>query len=123
MHITVFTKPKAFISIIVALIFLIDANLILQLFDIDLNSGGTMVARILGGVYLSLGVSFWMINGPKDIDAKSAKLYAFSEMIAAIACLIATLDGVMNIGGWLLVVAYTLFSCCFVWVAKKVQAS
>ena len=123
MSITVFTKPKAVISIIVALIFLIDANLILQLFGIDLNSGGTMVARILGGVYLTLGISFWMINGPKDIDAKSAKFYAFSEMIAAVACLIATLDGAMNIGGWILVIAYAVFSCCFVWVARKVQVS
>lgn len=122
MSITVFTKTKAIITIIAALIFLIDANLILQLFSIDLNGGGVMVGRILGGVYLALGISFWLINTPADIDEKSAKLYAFSEIISSLVCLLATVEGVMNIGGWLLVVAYAFFASCFVWVAKEVKA-
>lgn len=123
MSITLFTKPKAVVSIVVALIFLFDANLILQLFGINLDDAAIMIARILGGVYLGLGIGFWLINGPQDIDEKSAKLYACSEMIAAIACLLATLNGSMNVGGWLLVVSYAFFSCCFIWVAKRVQPS
>lgn len=123
MSITIFTKPKAILSIIVALVFLLDANLILQLFSISLDGSGIMVARILGGVYLGLGISFYMIKTTTDISETSAKLYGFSEMIAAVACLIATLNGDMNIGGWILVVAYAFFSLCFIWVSKEVQAS
>lgn len=123
MSITVFTKPKAIISIIVALLFLVNANLILQLFGITLDGAGLMIARILGGVYLGLGTSFYLIKGTADISTTSAKLYSFSEMLAAVACLIATLNGDMNMAGWILVVAYAFFSLCFIWVAKVVQSN
>ena len=121
MLITQFTKPKAIITLMVALIFLLDANLILTLFGIELNAGGVMMARILGGVYLGLGIGFWMIAGPKDITPTSARLYALSEAIAAVACLIATLTGAMNVGGWLLVAAYAFFASGFLVVAKQLD--
>ena len=75
MSITVFTKPKSILSIVVALVFIFDANLIMQLFGMSLDDAGIMMTRILGGAYLGLGISFWFINGPDDIDKKSAYLY------------------------------------------------
>lgn len=121
MSITVFTKPKAILSIVVALLFLIDANLIMNLFGMELDGAGQMMARVLGGAYLGLGISFWFINGVEDIDKKSAYLYALSEMIASVACLMATINGEMNLAGWLFVVGYMLFSLCFVWVGSKAE--
>ena len=67
MSITIFTKPKAILSIVVALLFLIDANSVMHLFGMELDGSGQMMARILGGAYLGLGISFWFINGPDDI--------------------------------------------------------
>lgn len=123
MKVTTFTKPKAVISIVVAILFLIDANLILQIFAIHLDAAGIMVARILGGAYLGLGIGFWLIASPKDITPVSARLYGFSEAIAAVACLIATVNGVMNNAGWILVVAYGFFACCFLLVANAAKSA
>jgi len=121
MSITVFTKPKSILSIVVALVFIFDANLIMQLFGMSLDDAGIMMTRILGGAYLGLGISFWFINGPDDIDKKSAYLYGFSEGIASLACLAGTLNGAMNAAGWIIVVGYLAFSLCFFWVATKAQ--
>jgi hypothetical protein len=116
-----FTKPKAIVTLIFALIFLLDASLILSFMGIELSSGGVMFVRILGGVYLGAGIGFWLIAGPKDISAVSAYLYALGEAIAAVVCLTAIINGDMNSVGFVLVIGYALFACGFVWVAKAVR--
>ena len=121
MSITVFTKPKSILSIVVALVFIFDANLIMQLFGMSLDDAGIMMTRILGGAYLGLGISFWFINGPDDIDEKSAYLYGCSEGIASLACLAGTLNGALTAAGWTFVVGYFAFSLCFFWVAPKAK--
>lgn len=121
--ITRFTKPKAIVTLVVALIFLIDANLIMPLFGVELDDGGVMVGRILGGAYLGAGIGFWMISGPEDIPALTARLYALSEVLVAVACLVATVTGVMNAVGWLLVVAYAFFAGGFFRVASRVNTT
>jgi hypothetical protein len=120
MQITLFTKPKAIVTLLFAAIFLLDANLILTYFGIELNDGGILVARILGAVYLVLGIEFWMIADKKDISERSAILYSFAEIIAGVICLHAAVSGVMNGLGFLLAVAYALFAGGFYLVAKKV---
>ena len=49
MSVSTFTKPKGFLTIVVSTLFIIDPNLILQLFAVHLDGAGTMMTRILGG--------------------------------------------------------------------------
>jgi len=121
MSITLFTKPKAVVTIIFALIFLFNANILLSFMGIDLSDGGLMMVRILGGVYFATGISFWQIESSKDISVMSAYLYGLGEIIAAVICFEAILSGVMNNVGLVLAVGYLLFACGFIWVAKRVN--
>ena len=47
MSITVFTKPKSILSIVVALVFIFDANLIMQLFGMSLAGINFMLSLLI----------------------------------------------------------------------------
>jgi len=117
--ITVFTKPKGLLAITVGLIFVVDANLFFQFFGLHLGDGGVMVARILGGAYLGLGISIWTIESGKDIDRLSAYLYMLSDFVGAGAVTAAMAEDVMNAWGWALAGIFAMTALGFLWVASR----
>lgn len=119
MKVTRFTKPKGLITISAALILIIDPNIILQLLGAQLEVAGVMMTRILGGAYLVSGIGIWSINAPGDISTRDSWLYAFGEFIAAVSVFLAASIGALNMLGWVLVFAYVLFACGFVFVALQ----
>ena len=121
MQITTFTKPKAVLTVVTALVFIIDPNIIINLFGTQLEAAGVMMTRILGGAYLVSGVGIWSINGPSDISAGNAWLYALGESIAVASILMAmSVDG-LNLLGWALALAYVVFVAGFIFVALEVR--
>ena len=118
MRITQFTKPKAIVTLVSATVFLVDANLILPYLGVELDAGGIFIARILGAVYLALGIDIWMISGAGDFSSKTAHLYALAEILAAVICVLAVANNVLNAVGFVLAAAYALFAGGFYWVAR-----
>ncbi|MBU3071753.1 hypothetical protein KOI40_18150 [Aestuariicella sp. G3-2] len=121
MSVSIFFKPKSVITLLFAMFFIWDANLVLSLYGLELESGGQVIAQILGGVYLGAGIRFWLITTERDILSSSACLYALGEFIASGICFAAISEGILNNAGYILAVGYLLFGCGFLWVANKVN--
>ncbi len=83
-------------------------GLILNLFSVDLSPGGSFVARLLGSALIFVALLCWFARNAEDSEARQAIILAsfLESALGCVVALIATLSGVINVLGWLIVILY-----------------
>ena len=104
MKLSTFSAIWAFLYIGFGLGLLIIPEKFMSTYGVSLDSGGAMMARILGAALTAYALSFWM-NRESPISDKSWKNLLTVSVIYNILdipiVLMATLNGVMNSMGWM----------------------
>jgi hypothetical protein len=81
---------------------------ILDLYGVELGLGGSFVARLLGSALIFVALLCWFARDSEDTEARRAIVFAsfLESTLGFIIALIATLSGIINLLGWLIVVLY-----------------
>lgn len=111
---TLFTT-HAFISWAFGLALLLVPAALLAAYGITLNPGGTVIARLLGGAFVGLGVVAWFARGAAPSEALRAIILGIA-VITTLGCLVSihgVLSNASNALGWVTVVLYGFFAVGF----------
>ena len=102
----------AAISLIFGTGFLFAPNLILSIYDLELDALGIFLARILGAAMLALAFLTWSTRNLGPTDARNAivlSLFVF-ESLGFVLSLIAQIGGVLGPMGWSFVILFLIFA-------------
>ena len=79
---------------------------ILNLYGVKLSTGGSFVAQLFGSALIFVALLCWFARNSGDSDARRAIVFAsfLESILGCIIALIATMSGVTNFLGWLIVV-------------------
>jgi nitrate reductase gamma subunit len=122
MNITIFTKPKSILTITLAVLMLLQPNWVFMWFGMILEPAGQVLGRILGAMLLIIGFGLFTIRSNEDLSAKEAGSLAVTDAIAVLITAQATISGVMNPLGWMLVLLYASSGLGFWYCLTRVKA-
>ena len=111
---TLFTI-HALVTWLFGLAFLLVPVALLSAYGITVNPGGVVIARLLGGAFVGLGVVAWFARGALPSEALRAIILGIA-VTATLGCLVAihgVLSSASNALGWLSVVLYGFFAVGF----------
>jgi hypothetical protein len=88
---------------------------LLALYDVELNAGGFIFARLFAAALLSFGLLTWLIRNSQPSPERQAAAMALfvGDGIGFIVTLLAQLAGTVNTLGWSHVVIYLLLTIGF----------
>ena len=109
---------NAVFQLIFGLGFLFAPTILLGLFGTTTDTTGITVARVAGGVILSLAIISWL---GKDVEGSAQDAIGwggvfFAHLQAGVLTLLAILSGTFNALAWSAVVMDALFVIAFFWV-------
>jgi hypothetical protein len=111
---TLFTV-HAFVSWLFGLALLLVPAALVAGYGITVDPGGTLIARLLGGALVGLGVAAWFARGAAPSEALRA-LILCDAVVSVLGCLVSiqgVLSSVSNSLGWLNVVIFGFFAVGF----------
>jgi len=111
---TLFTA-HALVSWVFGIALLVIPVPLLAAYTITLNPGGSILAQLLGGALLGLGVVSWFARNATPSEALRAIILG-DAVISTLGCLVSiygVLSTVSGALGWLNVVLYGLFAVAF----------
>jgi hypothetical protein len=88
---------------------------LLALYGITLTPGTTLLARLVGAVYVGLGVLGWLAHAAAPSEARQAIVRArfLQEALGFLVSVYGVLSGASNAFGWSIVAIYGLFAAWF----------
>jgi hypothetical protein len=107
---------KAVIVVIFGIGFVLMPTTLMSFYGTTLNSGGTMMAQLLGASFIILGILLWLAkNAPSsEVTLRALVLAIFvGDTIGFVVALLAQLAGTANALGWSTVVIYLLLALGF----------
>lgn len=122
MSITLYTKPKSLLTLGLAVVLAVDPSLIFGFLGLPLGDGGMLLGRLLGLVYLGIGMSLWFIRDKQDLPTRDALVLFVVDLLATGAVVHAQLLGVMNPLGWALAAVFLCSGLGFAWCATRAPA-
>jgi hypothetical protein len=111
---TLFTI-HAFVSWLFGLALLVVPATLVAGYGITVDPGGTLLARLLGGALIGLGVAAWFARAAAPSEGLRAIILG-DAVISILGCLVSiqgTLSGVSNVLGWVNVVIFGFFAVGF----------
>lgn len=121
MSITIFTKLKCLLTVGVAALLLVDPSLIFRWVELPLGNDGMLLGRLLGAVYLAVGLGFWFIRRLEDLPRRDALLLIGSDLVCTGFIVHAVMAGEMNPLGWGLAAVYLSSALGFSWCASQAR--
>lgn len=119
MSITLYTKPKSVLTLGLGLLLAIDPTLIFRWVELTLGDGGMLLGRLLGVVYLGIGIGLWCIRNEQDLSRRDALVLSGVDVLAACIVVHTQCLGVMNPLGWGLAAIYLGSALGFAWCAAQ----
>jgi hypothetical protein len=81
-----------------------------SIFAIDFDADGAMTARFFGALLITVGLWFFRLR--ETVDRPTARImitaYVFGLVPGLVNAIVSTLNGTMNVLGWLVVLMYTV---------------
>jgi hypothetical protein len=97
-----FLTLKAILSITIGAGLIIVPSPLLSFFGVPLDASGSLAARLLGVDMMGIGLVCWVIKKSGTDEIADIILVLFiADTIGAIILIIAQLNGIMNILGWI----------------------
>lgn len=119
MNITLYTRPKSILTLGLALLLVVDPSLIFRWAQLSLGDGGLLLGRLLGLVYLGIGLDLWSIRANRDLTRRAAWTLASVDLAAVLVVSHHQLGGMMNALGWALAAIYLGSALGFTWCALQ----
>lgn len=109
---------NAFVCLVIGIPLLLFPSELATVFGLNLNPGGTLIARLFGGSILGNVLITWFCrNDTGSISLFAAVLYLFVyHGINFFVCLWATIAGIVGIIGLTVVVIYLFFTLSYGYV-------
>lgn len=117
---------KAAVCLVFGIPMLIVPGLLMSLFGVTLDAGGTLMARLYGAALLGNLMLTWFGRNVAASDARRAIAIHLSvyDAIGFVVAVLATLSGIMNVLGWSVVLIYLVIALGFgYFLFKKPSAS
>jgi hypothetical protein len=95
---------------------LINPVSLMSIYGLTLDSGGSLMARIVGASLIGLGLTFWLNRNISSTEKSWYNLLLTSfiyNIISIPVTLMATLNGVMSSMGWIAVVLHIFLASTF----------
>ena len=107
-----FCQLKALITLAFGLLVLLVPAFTWGLFGFDVTDHVTLLSRLIGIVYVAMGVMFYNMHSldPSASRRQTAVIVGTADLASALLFVIATVTSVTNPLAWLLVVSFGLFS-------------
>jgi len=105
----------ALVTCLFGLALLLVPATLLAAYGITPDPGGAVVARLLGGAFIGLGVVAWFARGAAPSDALRAFILGVT-VVSTLGCIVSihgVLSSASNAVGWLNVVLYGFFAVGF----------
>ena len=111
---TVFTA-NAIVALVFGLSFMIIPGTVASLYGNGLTDAGLYVARLFGAVIFGYCILTWLARNAEESEARKAIVTSLfiSWGIGFVIALIFTIQGVVNVYGWVNVAFYLLFTLGF----------
>lgn len=105
----------AVVAVVFGAAFVLVPSPLMSLYDVTLDAGAILVARLFGGALITLAVLSWLAKDAAESEARGAIVLAFfiGDAIGFIVALVGQLSGAVNTLGWSTVVIYLLLALGF----------
>lgn len=115
---------KAIVCLALGVAILLMPNFTYSIFGITLGPGGAVAAQEYGASLIGALMITWFARNAQPCDTRRAIAlgYTVYDAIGVVVCLIATLTGVMNILGWMVVLLYLFFTLGFGYFTVKASS-
>jgi hypothetical protein len=112
---------KAIVVIFFGLGFLFMTQTIMELYGMNVNSGGIASGRLLGQMYILIALLLWFCRNTSEASTKKAFAISITigDAIGTVVSLLAVLSGAMNSLGWSAVAIYLLLTIGFGYFVLK----
>ena len=106
---------KAIVVFFFGLGFLFITDTLMDLYGMNLNSGGITTGKLLGQMYILISLLLWLCRNTTDTNTKKAFAISVTigDAVGTVVCLLAVLSGAMNAFGWSAVAIYLLLTLGF----------
>jgi hypothetical protein len=106
-----FLLAKAVVSVVFGLAFVVLPSQVGSLLGIGLDPAGQTLARMVGACLIGIGFICWL---GRDFESQARQGVAFSlcvaDSIGFVVVLLAQINGLMNVLGWIIVCLWLLFA-------------
>lgn len=105
----------AVVAVVFGAAFVLVPSPLMSLYDVTLDAGAILVARLFGGALITLAVLSWLAKDAAESETRGAIVLAFfiGDAIGFIVALVGQLSGAVNTLGWSTVVIYLLLALGF----------
>ncbi|MES1241950.1 MAG: hypothetical protein ABUT39_10060 [Acidobacteriota bacterium] len=118
-------RSQAVLWFVVSVVLIAAPRVLLSFLGLEPTSGSLVVARIFGAELISLALVSWITRNPASPRTLRALClsYVLCNSLGFAVSLQATLAGVMNAFGWVLVALYGLYATGFALLARAREDS
>jgi hypothetical protein len=118
---------NSIISFVYGIALLLLPGTMLGLYGVPSSPGAQVVAQLLGGVFLGIGLLNWLVRGVSDSAALRAIILSLlvTDALGAVVSVWGTLSGGFNTFGWSAVLVYLVLALgyAYFWFMKPVTAN